>query len=138
MEYYPIILGIIILDSISLGFIIYIFRIFPSYRKLLKAGVILRDKPCNFMPYFSKGHGYFRELILTKTYLILRNSILTSAGNIEVSEIKQYQMKEVGKKRYKISLFLIFNSEKCKLSFKTNLFKEWKNVLTEMKIEERT
>jgi hypothetical protein len=90
------------------------------------------------MPHFSKGHGYFGELILTKTHLILRNSILTSAGNIEVSEIKQYQVKEVGKKRYKISLYFKFNSEKCKLSFKTIHFKEWENALTTMKIQELT
>ena len=131
-------MGLVILDFVSLGFLAYIFRLSLPYRSLLKAGVLLRDTTCNLSPYFHRGSGRFKELILTKNHLILRDSWLTSSCNLDVAVIKQYRIKDTVTRKSKVVLFLKLDEDNDHLSFKTKNGVKWREVLSRIGIKEMT
>jgi len=67
--FFSIILGLIILDFTILGFLAYVFKIYPPYRHLLSEGVLLIDDTRNIDRSW-KGDR-FKSLILTNYHLDL-------------------------------------------------------------------
>ena len=130
-------LGMVILDFVSLGFLSYLFRLSYPYRNLLNEGVLLRDYPCSLAPYFHKG-GRYRELILTKNHLILRDSWLTASFILTVASIRQYQIKNTLEKKKKVVVLFELDENSDLLSFKTNNSEKWQKVFNELRIEELT
>ena len=138
MEWYPIILGLIILDFCSLGFIPWLFRIHPPYRHLLKDGILIEDGTCNLSPSWKNGR--FGSVILTRKYLILRDSFLTSLLNTDNNSLVSYTLKNklFRKNKKKLTIYFMLNGKEESVTFKTNKYAEWCDAFAQIGLNEKS
>ena len=125
---------LIIFDLCFLGLIPCLLKIYPPYRDLVAEGVLLKDETRR-LDRSIKGDR-FQELILTPEFLIFKNSYLTSALNLNISNIINYSVDKTLTGKFKLVLHISQNSKIFKYRFVTSKLDEWKNSLNQLNINE--
>ena len=130
-----IIFALVLFDGVFLGFFFWIFNLYPPYRHLLKEGVLIEDETADFWGIW-RGDLY-KSIILTRRYLVLKNSYLTSVKNIKRETIMAYKIKgKFGKAKKKIELCILVDNENVFLRFKTKKVDDWVRALSIIGIDE--
>lgn len=115
-----------------------LFHVHPSYRHLLRKGILLEDKTCSF--FRSWASQRYWSLILTEEYLILKNSYLTSVANIPVAEIESYADEKslLSGKRKNFVLYLKKGTHtKDMIKFCTKNSLQWEQALSKLGVAKR-
>lgn len=131
--FFSVLIGLIILDFTLLGFLSYIFKMYPGYRHLLREGVLINDSTRSIVTNW-KGDRY-HSLILTKKHLILKNSLLTSVRNIDVDLIDLCTVKGKRKNRSKVTILFMDNNKKSNISFVSDKAENWVSSLRGMGVK---
>ena len=118
-----VLFAIVLIDFALLGIIPYFLRLWPRYRHLTKDGILLEDDTKNLILAWERSN--IRTLILTKKYLILKNTYFTSVKNVNINSIESCTIKKKRKNRSKVIINFKIDYKKPKLSFKTDKTDEW-------------
>jgi len=131
-----IVIGFLILDTIFLGFTLWVLKISPSYRHFLKDKVILYDKVYGYQNTLDPS-GYYHGIILTPKNLILRQNHLTSLVNIKIDSIESFSIKKplLASKKSNFILHLRLGIEDKIFKFRTRRTHDWLNALSELGIK---
>lgn len=133
-----IILGIILIDFAIIGFLPKILKIWPSLSTLDIRHLLVED-PLIF-PYIKtniKGPLYdeqkffwnrkrvsYKSLILTRKYLIVKNTRLTSLTSYNVDSIQSYTIKKKIRGD-EVTIVFVIDRENKYFKFRTHLADEW-------------
>lgn len=112
-----IIIGLGLLE-LYFGLFLRVFGIYPSFRELLKDGILIEDKTSSFFRVWHNWKERYRSLILTKKYLILRNTYFTSLRNIEIEAVNFYTLRKAVLSRKSANIILHLKLDGENIAFK--------------------
>ena len=140
-----LLLMIVILDTVFLGIIPWLLKFGYPYRKLLKNDLLIKDKPLDLNVFWNGS--VVNYIFLTKNYLILADTRMTSVVNLSIDEIDHFSIIKKKKKYTVIKICTLpdknvhtrIRSLKTNkpviFRFKTNIIDNWVDALLSLGID---
>lgn len=138
MELISLLLGLYFLDIIFLGASLRLFKTSPSYRPLLRDGVLFKEMTPGYLRKIKPG-GYYQSILLTPRFLIFKQNYLTSVINVPVDSINSYSIKKMGLRRRKMRMVLTVTIENVNkyIEFSTKKADDWDRFLSKVEIKRK-
>lgn len=135
---FGIIFGLVLLDIAFFGFLTWVLGIYPSFRGLLKEGVLIEEKSFGYLDTLKPG-GYYHAVILTPKYLILKVNYLTSLVNIKAASINSYAIKGklLSRKKSRITFYLTVSGANRIFRVSTKKPDNWIKALSQIGVKEK-